>query len=217
MTITLDPQLTPSENAQRYFKKYNKAKNSITVVQEQIQHAQEEMVYLETILQQVEIASVEDIDDIRDELVEGGYVRSRNRKDRRKKKNDKPALSVFHSSEGLQIYVGKNNKQNDYLSQRFASAQDTWLHTKDIPGSHVVIRGKEFGEATLKEAAILAAYFSKARSSSQVPVDYTLIKYVKKPNGAKPGYVIYDNQKTLFVTPEESIVRDIENNHKKSS
>jgi predicted ribosome quality control (RQC) complex YloA/Tae2 family protein len=212
LTITLDPQLSPSENAQRYFKKYNKAKKSIAVVQEQIQHAQEEMVYLETILQQVETASVGDIEDIREELVEGGYLRNRNRKDRRKKKNHKPALSVYYSSEGFPIYVGKNNKQNDYLSQRLASPQDTWLHTKDTPGSHVVIRGRDFSEATLKEAAALAAYFSKARSSSQVPVDYTLIKHVKKPNGAKPGYVIYDNQKTLFITPEESVIKDIQNN-----
>jgi predicted ribosome quality control (RQC) complex YloA/Tae2 family protein len=214
VTIVLDPQLTPSQNAQRYFKKFNKAKNSVAIVEEQVQKAQEEMVYLETIIQQIETASLEDIEDIREELVDGGYLRNRNRnrKDRRKKKNDKPTLSVYYSSEGFPIYVGKNNKQNDYLSQKLASAQDTWLHTKDIPGSHVIIRGREFGEVTLKEAAMIAAYFSKARSSSQVPVDYTLVKHVKKPNGAKPGYVIYDNQKTFFVTPEASVIKDIQNN-----
>lgn len=209
LVIPLDPQLSPSENAQRYFKKYNKAKNSVAIVQEQIQIAEQEMGYFEALLLQVESASVEDIEEIREELMEGGYIRYRNRKGRRKKKDDKPRLSVYTSSEGFVIYVGKNNKQNDYLTVRFASAQDTWLHTKDIPGSHVVIRGKDYGEATLFEAAMLAAYYSKAKASSQVPVDYTLVKHVKKPSGAKPGYVIYDNQKTLYVTPDESLIKKL--------
>jgi predicted ribosome quality control (RQC) complex YloA/Tae2 family protein len=107
------------------------------------------------------------------------------------------------------IQVGKNNKQNDYLTHQLASSTDTWLHTKEIPGSHVVIRSKQVSEQTLLEAAMLAAYFSKGRESSQVPVDYTLIKYVKKPSGARPGFVTYENQKTLYVTPDEEEVKRI--------
>jgi predicted ribosome quality control (RQC) complex YloA/Tae2 family protein len=210
LSVSLDPQLSPSENAQRYFKKYNKAKNSIAIVKEQISKAEEEMVYLESILQQLESASIADVGDIRDELVEEGYLRHRNRKDRRKKKKDNPTLTLYHSTEAIPIYVGKNNKQNDYLTLKFSSAQDTWLHTKDIPGSHVVIRGREYTDVTLHEAAMLAAYFSKGRESSQVPVDYTLIKHVKKPSGSKPGYVIYDHQKTLYVTPDESAIKNMQ-------
>lgn len=100
------------------------------------------------------------------------------------------------------MYVGKNNTQNEYLTNRLASSSDTWLHTKDIPGSHVVIRGGQFGNATLEEAAMLSAHYSQARDSSSIPVDYTFVRHVRKPNGAKPGFVIYDNQKTLFVTPD---------------
>jgi len=118
-------------------------------------------------------------------------------------------LTVTTSSEGVPIYIGRNNRQNDYLTSRLANSHDTWLHTKDIPGSHVVIRGRAFGERTLREAAQIAAYFSKGRTTAQVPVDYTLIKHVRKPKGAKPGYVIYDNHKTLYVTPDESFIRKL--------
>ncbi|WP_369813731.1 NFACT RNA binding domain-containing protein [Halolactibacillus sp. JCM 19043] len=108
--------------------------------------------------------------------------------------------------------VGKNNKQNDYLTMKLAGKQNIWLHTKDIPGSHVVIRSDAPSEATLNEAALLAAYFSKAQQSSAVPVDYTEIKHVHKPNGAKPGYVIYDHQKTVAVTPNRAIVEQLKEN-----
>lgn len=214
ITISLDPQLSPSENAQRYFKKYTKAKNSVAVVEEQIIFAKQEIDYLEALLQQLETASMADIEEIREELVEGGYVRDRNKRGRNKKKTDKPVLSQYQSSEGVTIFVGKNNKQNEYLTNRLASPNDTWLHTKDIPGSHVVIRAKEYGEATLHEAALLSAYFSKARSGSQIPVDYTLIRHVKKPSGAKPGYVIYDHQKTLYVTPDEDQMKLLLQSHR---
>ena len=152
-----------------------------------------------------------DIEEIRDELVGQGYLRDRSKKGKKKKKNTRPTLQVFTSSEGIDIYVGKNNLQNEYLTNRLASPGDTWLHTKDIPGSHVVIRSESFGDATLEEAAQLAAYFSQAKHSSSVPVDSTLIRYVRKPNGAKPGYVIYDRQKTLFVTPDEQLVKSLPN------
>ncbi|MCY9668019.1 NFACT family protein [Paenibacillus alginolyticus] len=207
--IKLDPLLNPSENAQRYFKKYTKMKNSTAIVEEQIAQTHQEITYLNSLLQQLSVASLTDIEEIRDELMEQGYVRDRNKKQRKKKKKDKPALACYLSSEGVPIYVGKNNTQNEYLTNRLASSMDTWLHTKDIPGSHVVIRSDSFSETTLMEAAQLAAYFSQAKQSSQVPVDYTAIKHVHKPNGSKPGFVIYVNQKTLFVTPDENMIKQM--------
>lgn len=208
--IALDPLLTPSENAQRYYKKYTKMKNSLTVVAEQMDGARQEIIYLDSLLQQLDNAAVQDIEEIRDELVEQGYLRDRSKKDKKgkkKKKNDKPVVACFLSSEGIPLYVGKNNTQNEYLTNRLAHPSDTWLHTKDIPGSHVVIRSSSYGDATLNEASQLAAYYSQAKSSSMVPVDYTQIRHVRKPNGAKPGFVIYDHQKTLFITPDEQLIK----------
>lgn len=207
ITIQLDPQLSPSENAQRYFKRYTKHKNSQVSVIEQIQLSQEELAYFSTILQQLEYASLSDIEEIREELVAGGYLRERVRKGAKRKKSNKPLLLCYTSSEGIEIYVGKNNLQNEYVTNRLANSNDTWLHTKDIPGSHVVIRSPQFGDPTLEEAAMLAAYYSQAKSSSMVPVDFTLIRHVKKPSGAKPGFVIYDHQKTLFITPDEQKIK----------
>jgi len=212
VTIPLDPLLTPSENAQRYFKRYQKMKNSLTAVEEQMAQAREEIRYMEDLLQQLEGASLADIEEIRAELVEGGYLRHRSKgakAGKRPRKNDKPQLHAYLSSEGVPIYVGRNNLQNDYITNRLAHPNDTWLHTKDMPGSHVVIRSDKFGDATLAEAANLASYYSKGKQSSLVPVDYTLVRHVKKPSGAKPGFVIYDRQKTLFVTPDEQKIRDM--------
>ncbi|WP_139489831.1 Rqc2 family fibronectin-binding protein [Brevibacillus dissolubilis] len=212
ITIPLDPLKTPSENLQAYYKKYNKAKNSIQVVEEQIQLAKEEFAYLDGILVQLSDASLTEAEEIRDELVEQGYLRDRRKRGMKKKKDTRPELDTYYSSEGVQLLVGKNNKQNEYLTNKLALGFETWLHTKDIPGSHVVIRSREFSEETLLEAANLAAYFSKARSSGQVPVDYTLVKHVKKPNGSKPGFVIYDNQRTLYITPDESLIERLRTN-----
>lgn len=209
--IPLDPLLSPTDNAQRYFKKYNKYKNSLLVINEQLLKTHEEITYMESLLQQLAHASLNDIEEIRDELVGQGYLRDRSKKGKKKKKVTRPTLQVFTSSEGIDIYVGKNNLQNEYVTNRLASPNDTWLHTKDIPGSHVVIRSEEFGDATLEEAAQLAAYFSQAKQSSSVPVDCTLIRYVRKPSGSKPGFVIYDHQKTLFVTPNEERIKSLPN------
>ncbi|MBB6735885.1 Rqc2 family fibronectin-binding protein [Cohnella zeiphila] len=210
VTIPLDPLLTPTENAQRYFRKYTKLKNSRAVVAEQMAFAEEEIRYLDSVLQGLQSASPADIEEIREELTEQGYIRERGlRKGAKKKKNDRPALLCYTSSEGVSIYVGKNNKQNDYVTNRLGQSSDTWLHTKDIPGSHVLIRGTDYGEETLREAAMLAAYYSKAKESSGVPVDYTRIRLVRKPNGAKPGFVIYEGQKTLYVTPDEAAIRGL--------
>ncbi|AHV97137.1 Rqc2 family fibronectin-binding protein [Paenibacillus sabinae] len=209
ITIPLDPLLTPSDNAQRYFKKYNKYKNSLAVIEEQLEKTHEEIRYLESLLQQLDHASLNDIEEIREELVAGGYLRDRSKKGKKKKKPTRPTLQVFTSSEGVEIYVGKNNLQNEYLTNRLAGPNETWLHTKDIPGSHVVIRGEAFGDATLSEAAQLAAYFSQAKQSSSVPVDCTLIRHVRKPSGSKPGFVIYDHQRTLFVTPDDEMIKGL--------
>jgi len=207
VTIELNPQLSPSENAQRWFKRYNKAKNSVTAAMEQMEAARGEIAYFDTLLAQLETASLQDIEEIREELAEQGYLKQRGGAGARKKKSTRPALLCYTSSENVPIYVGKNNTQNEYLTNRLASPNDTWLHTKDIPGSHVVIRSTGFGDATLEEAALLAAYYSRGKASSLVPVDYTLIRHVRKPNGAKPGFVIYDHQKTLFVTPDEERIK----------
>lgn len=208
ITINLDPLLTPNENAQRYFRKYNKQKNSRAVVTEQMEATETEIKYLASVLQGLETATPNDIAEIREELIEQGYIRERGlKRGMKKKKKGTPAILCYTSSEGIPIYVGKNNTQNDYVTNRLALSSDTWLHTKDIPGSHVLIRSAEFGETTLHEAAVLAAYYSKARASSSVPVDYTRVRHVRKPNGAKPGFVIYDGQKTLYVTPDEDLVQ----------
>jgi predicted ribosome quality control (RQC) complex YloA/Tae2 family protein len=208
--VALDPQLTPAENAQRYFRKYNKLKNSKAAVEQQIAAARDEIVYLESVLQGLETAGPADIEEIREELAEQGYIRHHGEKrGAKKRKKEAPSVLCYTSSEGIAIYVGKNNVQNDYLTNRLGSPSDTWLHTKDIPGSHVLIRGEHYGDATLREAATLAAYYSKARASSNVPVDYTRIRNVRKPSGAKPGFVIYEGQKTLYVTPDEALVQSL--------
>lgn len=202
--IPLDERKTPIENAQSYYAKYNKAKHALVRVKEQIEKTEEEIEYFEMLINQVSQASPSDIEEIREELAEQGYLKKRRTK--QKNKASKPAPEKFISSSGIPISVGKNNKQNDYLTFKLAKKTDIWLHTKNIPGSHVVIHSAEPDETTLKEAAILSAYFSKARNSSSVPVDYTRIRHVKKPNGAKPGFVIYFEQKTLYVTPDEETV-----------
>ncbi|UFU00973.1 NFACT family protein [Radiobacillus kanasensis] len=210
--IELNPNKTPSENAQTYFRTYQKLKKSKQMVVQEIEKAREENQYLEDLLQQIEGAREQDIEEIREELREQGYLRTKSHHKKKSNKPAKPDPEVFLASDGTQILVGKNNKQNEYLTNRVAARDDIWLHTKDIPGSHVVIRDSNPSEETLTEAAHLAASFSKSKNSSSVPVDYTRIRHVKKPNGAKPGFVTYDNQKTLFVTPEESIVQALRQN-----
>ncbi|QDP40123.1 Rqc2 family fibronectin-binding protein [Radiobacillus deserti] len=211
--IELNPNKTPSENAQTYFRTYQKLKKSKQMVVQEIEKAKEENQYLEDLLQQIEGAREQDIDEIREELREQGYLKTKSHHKKKSNKSTKPEPEMFRSSDGTQILVGKNNKQNEYLTNRLAARDDIWLHTKDIPGSHVVIRDANPSEETLLEAAHLAASFSKSKHSSSVPVDYTRIRHVKKPNGAKPGFVTYDNQKTLFVTPQESIVKALRQNH----
>ncbi|MEE6448935.1 NFACT RNA binding domain-containing protein [Gottfriedia acidiceleris] len=206
VVIPLSPLKTPSENAQAYFTKYTKLKNSVAHIKEQIKLTKEENDYLETVIQQIESASPRDLEEIREELVETGYIRKKKLKKAQKSNKQKVTLDEYISTTGEQLLVGKNNKQNDYLTNKLASRDELWFHTKDIPGSHVVIRAKNPSETAIKEAAIIAAYFSKARQSSSVPVDYTEIRHVKKPNGSKPGFVIYEQNNTVYVTPDEELV-----------
>jgi predicted ribosome quality control (RQC) complex YloA/Tae2 family protein len=203
--IKISPELTPSENAQAYFKQYNKQKRTFIALQEQITQNTSDLSYLDSVANSIQSAEDEaDIAEIRAELAEQGFVKKVSaKKNTKQAKKTKPLRYV--SADGFEIFVGKNNTQNDELTIRTASGGDIWLHTKDIAGSHVIIKteNRPVPESTILEAANLAAYHSKARESSQVPVDYALRKYVRKPNGAKPGYVIYDHNKTVYVTPRE--------------
>ena len=203
--ITLDPSLSPSQNAQKYYKKYNKSKTALKEAQKQLEQSAEELEYIESTLAMVETADrLEDISVIRRELANEGYIkRSTNAQKKQKAEQSKPMH--FVSSDGFDIYVGRNNTQNDYLTLKLANSSDLWFHTKDIHGSHTVIKlglDKDVPKQTILEAASLAAYYSKARESSQVPVDYTTIKNVRKPNGAKPGMVIYEHYNTVYIKPE---------------
>lgn len=214
--IPLKENLTPSENAQRYFKRYSKLKTASVELAKQIEISESEIEYLENILMHIDNSeNPKDIEDIVEELVGEGYVK-RNKKTKKNASRKKSEIELKHftSSDGFIIYVGKNNKQNDYLTLKFASNEDLWLHTKDIPGSHVIIKrgDREISEIAIKEASFLAAYFSKGKYSSKVPVDYVERKYIKKPNGAKPGMVIYENNKTVYVTPTDEKFADIKKN-----
>ncbi|EOX2716589.1 fibronectin-binding protein EfbA [Enterococcus faecium] len=199
--IALDPALTPNQNAQKYFHRYQKLKNAVKLIGEQIQEAKDEIQYLESVLSQLEIAGPMDIEAIKEELTAEGYLKKKTQKKQKKKKPSQP--DQYFSSDGTLILVGKNNLQNDQLTMKTAKKTDYWLHAKNIPGSHVIIKSDQPSDETITEAAELAAYFSKYRYSAQVPVDLVQVKHIRKPNGAKPGYVIYENQKTVIVTPEE--------------
>ncbi|MDQ0175882.1 Rqc2 family fibronectin-binding protein [Bacillus chungangensis] len=211
LTIPLDPKKTPAQNAQFYYAKYQKAKNALVVVQEQIEKANKEIDYFDHLLQQLNSADPKDLDEIREELIEEGYIRLKQKQKKLRKKHIKPNVERYKASDGTEILVGKNNKQNDYLTNQLAKRDDIWLHTKDIPGSHVVIKSKAPTAETIMEAANIAAYYSKARESSMVPVDFTAVKHVKKPNGAKPGFVIYDHQETVYVTPDADKLKEMKN------
>ena len=207
ITISLNTNFTPSENAQKYFKKYNKMKTAKKEITSQMEITKEEIDYLENIMLSIEnCENLAELMDIREELGKVGYLRSKNNSKKETKLTTKP--HEFVSSNGFKILVGKNNKQNDHLTLKVASNEDIWMHTKNIPGSHVIIKteGKEVPDETIFEGAMLAAFFSKSKMSSQVPVDYTKKKNVKKPNGAKPGMVIYDTNNTIYVTPTEELV-----------
>lgn len=205
ITIPLDTSVTPAQNAQRYFKKYSKAKTAELELTKQLKIAKEELFYLESVEEEIEKAeTAEALSEIAEELYEEGYIK-RNLKEKKKKQNKQAMPLETKTSDGFCVLVGKNNKQNDYLTCKMAHNNDLWFHTKDIHGSHVVMRfeqGREFTDGAIIEAAGFAAYYSKARNSENVPVDYTKIKFVKKPSGAKPGLVIYTDYSTVYATPK---------------
>lgn len=200
ITLELDKDKTPSENMQSYFKLYNKLKRTYSAVLQQTDQNNEEIAYFESVLDSLENCSSDaDIDEIKAELAGGGYAGKKSGKQQKKKKT---GPLRYTATDGTLIYVGKNNIQNDELTLKTAMPYDIWLHTKNIPGSHVIIKldGKSASDQTITEAAKLACYHSKARGAVPTAVDYCQRKYVKKPAGAKPGKVIYDNYKTAYVS-----------------
>ena len=204
ISIPLDVRYAPAKNAQIYFKKYSKSKTALIEKQRQLEQTDTDITYLESVSSFIENASaVEDLDDIRAELIEQGYVRARKQKGRAQK--PKMRFIEYRSSGGHRILVGRNNKENDQLTLKKAARTDIWFHTKDIPGSHVILfpEGREVDDASMLEAANIAAWHSKARTSSNVPVDYTEVRHVKKPSGAKPGMVIFTDNRTLYMTPKD--------------
>lgn len=236
ITIPLDEKFSPSKNAKNFFKKYRKLQNTIAIVEKQKELSEAELSYLESIVYELEeVSTIEDIDNIYSEICDNlifgknaNTVNNHVYNSHDKITNPKNSKSVKHSSssnmpekrdiDGYTVYIGKNNKQNDYLTCRLAQNSDIWFHTKDIHGSHVVLKNDSLHsssensstsctfnipDSVLYKCASIAAYYSKARMSQNVPVDYTLIKYVKKPNGAKPGMVIYTNNKTIYANPQK--------------
>lgn len=203
ISIPLDRRYSPSKNAQNYFKRYGKSKTAIREKTVQIEENDRDIEYLESVLSLIENAdSLDSVEALRNELTEEGYLRRK--KSHRIQKKQKVRPIEYRSSEGFRILVGRSNTENDYLTLKMAGRNDLWLHTKDIPGSHVIVflEGREADETTIYEAAKIAAYHSKARNSEQVPVDYVPVKYVKKPGKSKPGMVIFTNNKTVYVKPQ---------------
>ena len=202
--IPLDPRFSSARNAQLYYKKYSKAKTAVREKAVQIEETLKEIEYLKSVASFVELASsLEELDLIRQELTENGYIRLRRSKNKPTGSKSKPSPHRYVLSSGLVALAGRNNRENDWLTTKRASGSDLWFHTKDIPGSHVILLldGKSPTDLDLLEAASIAAYHSKGKASSNVPVDYTRIRHVKKPSGARPGMVIFTHNKTLYVEP----------------
>ncbi len=210
ITIALSPQLSPQQNAAKFYKDYNRAKTAQKMLTEQIALGEQELEYLYSVLEELSRAETEkDVAEIRAELIAGGYVRDT---EKRKAMKSAPAKPMeFRSSEGFPIRVGRNNRQNDELTLKQSQKGDLWLHVQKLPGSHVVIQcaGEQPGDDTITEAAMLAVWYSQARNSHQVPVDVTPVKQIKKPAGAKPGMVIYHQYRTVYVTAEEPVIKQL--------
>lgn len=207
--ITLDLRLTPQQNAQRYFKFYQKAKTAEQMLSEQIEAGERELDYLESVLAAIDEAENEaDLGQLREELTQTGVLSHRQQRGARRSKPARSAPYEYRTSDGFSVWAGKNNLQNDLLSMKTAFKSDIWFHTQKIHGSHVILvtDGRTPTDQAMTEAAIIAAYHSKARTSSGVPVDYTEVRNLKKPSGAKPGFVIYHVYQTAFVMPDEALV-----------
>jgi predicted ribosome quality control (RQC) complex YloA/Tae2 family protein len=208
ITIPLDPLLTPQQNAAKYYKRYTKAKTAEKYLREQMEIARRDETYLESVLEEIAEAETEqDFLDIRAELRDAGYLRKGGKEKKELKRTTKPR--EFRTSGGFRVLVGRNNRQNDQLTLKTADHRDLWLHTQKIHGSHVILctDGQEPPAEDVVEAAKLAAYYSKARESGNVPVDWTAVKNVKKPAGARPGMVIYQTYQTVNVVPDAALVK----------
>lgn len=207
-TIPLDPALTANQNAQKYYKEYRKAHTAEQILTVQIHEAEKELRYLDTVFDELSRAELErDLNEIRAELMEQGYIRIPKGIKQKQPKESIPWK--FMTSDGNSVLVGRNNHQNDLLTLKKAHKNDLWFHTQKVPGSHVILEtsGEAPSETAILECTSLAAFYSHAKDSAQVPVDYTLVRYVSKPQGAKPGMVIYREQKTIYCTPDPEIVK----------
>lgn len=210
LEIPLDPKYPAAKNAQRYFKKYGKAKTALKEKQIQIEETDIDIEYLESVSTFLDnAATIEEIDSIREELTESGYLKKRKTAGIKKKVKIKP--HQYETGDGFRVLAGHNNKENDQLTFKMAGPKDYWFHTKDIHGSHVILftEGRELTETAIFDAAAIAAYHSKGRASENVPVDYTQVRHVKKPAGAKPGMVIFTHNKTVYVTPKLPVSTEV--------
>jgi predicted ribosome quality control (RQC) complex YloA/Tae2 family protein len=204
--ISLDPLLSPSDNAQKYFKRYNKAKAAVVHIEKQIEVAKSEILYFEALMTYLTSADIQDVYEIQDELRLRGYLKKRQEK--KAKKVAKPNVDRYLTKNNIELVVGKNNLQNDYVTHKLGKRHEWWFHAKDMPGSHVLVRSSEekLEEAEIRAAANLAAYFSKGKDSSSVAIDYTQIKNLKKVPGSALGFVTYDTYKTIYIDPDEEDV-----------
>lgn len=213
ITIPLDPLLSPLENAKKYFEKYNKLKRTYEALSKLINETQDEIRHLESISNSLDIALMEeDLSDLKEELTAYGYIKKKTFSGKSNKKSRNKSLPFHYiSSDGYHMYVGKNNFQNDELTFQFASGNDWWFHAKGIAGSHVIVKsnGEELPDRTFEEAGRLAGYYSKAKGTEKAEIDYTLKKNVKKPNGSKPGFVIYYTNYSLIITPDITGIEEI--------
>lgn len=207
MTIALDERYDGKTNANRYYAKYQKAKNALIHLKEQIRLTQEEINYFDSLMTLMDNASYYDALEIKEELENLGYIKKKKTKQVHRPK--KLHIETYLTKDNITIYVGKNNLQNDYLTFKMASRNDMWFHVKDMPGSHVVVHGEKLDEYTIRLASKMAAYFSKGKLSSSVPVNYTLIKTLKKPQGAKPGQVILNHYSTIYIDPDDEFLHEI--------
>lgn len=214
LKVPLDDKLSSPENAQRYYRRYSKLKSRENILKKQIKETRDEIDYLENVLISIDHSNkVNEIQEIKDELITENYIRDTSKDRQRRKRRKKATIKPYHyiSQDGFDIFVGKNNVQNEYVTLKLARKDDLWLHVQGMPGSHVIIKkdNKEIPSTTLEEAAILAAFYSKAKNSSNVSIDYTEKKHVRKPSGSKTGMVIYDNFKTINISPSKEKINKI--------
>lgn len=209
ITIELDPKFSIKENANRFFLKHQKSKKAISYIKEQIQIANDEVMYLELILVQIVNANVNDIEQIKQELIDNHYIKKQNIKNTKNRK-EKIEILTYYTSTGAKILVGKNNIQNEYITHKMARPNDMWYHVKDAPGSHVLVIEPQNTEEEIRTAAMLAAYYSSYQSSTSVPVQYTLARYIKKIPGKRNCFVTYTNEKTIYIDPEIELINKLQ-------